>query len=249
MPVILTRRLVDVAQDVIIMSDDCGTMTGIWLDANSASSVGVPFGERIIGRAVIHDVIDPDSGAVLAPAGTMLSDDDVIEIEHAKVEKIFVRSPLTCETRFGICRQCYGNDLGRGGPVDLGEAVGIIAAQSIGEPGTQLTLRTFHTGGVAAGGDITQGLPRVEELFEARNPKGEAVISEIDGIFDVQWEGEIRSVFVKNTQLLTRSVEIPTGYEVLVQNDDRVQANTVIARNEAGARSSGRHGRPHLLRR
>ncbi|MCO6451016.1 MAG: DNA-directed RNA polymerase subunit beta' [Caldilineales bacterium] len=231
----LTRRLVDVAQDVIIMSHDCGTTSGIWLDAANSKSVGIPFGDRIMGRVVLHDVVDPDSGAVLAPAGTMLADDDVIEIEHAGVEKVFARSPLTCEARFGICQLCYGRDLGRGGLVDMGEAVGIIAAQSIGEPGTQLTLRTFHTGGVAAGGDITQGLPRVEELFEARNPKGEAVISEIDGVFDVQWEGEVRTVLVRDTQIITHTVEIPEGYELLVQDDDRVQADTVIARNAEGA--------------
>ena len=112
-------------------------------------------------------------------------------IERANVDKVFVRSPLTCENRFGLCKLCYGSDLGRGGMARMGEAVGIIAAQSIGEPGTQLTLRTFHTGGVAGAEDITQGLPRVEELFEARTPKGEAVIGEIGGIVDVYWEGDV----------------------------------------------------------
>ncbi len=229
----LTRRLVDVAQDVIITLEDCETTAGIWISVEDAKSAGIPFGERIIGRVTLSDVIDPETGAVLIPTGTMLQEDDITEIARTKVEGVFVRSPLTCTARFGICRLCYGRDLARGGLVEPGEAVGIIAAQSIGEPGTQLTLRTFHTGGVAAGGDITQGLPRVEELFEARIPKGEAVISEIDGVFDVHWEGETRLISVVNTRLLRQEVEIPAGYELLVADADRVQADTVVARNAA----------------
>ncbi|NOX62511.1 MAG: DNA-directed RNA polymerase subunit beta' [Chloroflexi bacterium] len=230
----LTRRLVDVAQDVIITEEDCGTTSGIWLYAEQSKEVGVPFGERISGRVLLQDVLDPETGAMLAAAGTLLREDEVTEIVRSGVEKVYVRSPFTCETRFGICQKCYGRDLARGGMVELGEAVGIIAAQSIGEPGTQLTLRTFHTGGVAAGGDITQGLPRVEELFEARTPKGEAVISEIDGVFDVRWEGEMRIITVTDTQLHVREVDIPEGYELLVTDGDRVQADTIIARNAAG---------------
>jgi len=230
----LTRRLVDVAQDVIITEEDCGTATGIWLERDDVERVGVSFDERILGRVTLQDVIDPDTGALLTPTDTMLSDDDVNEIMASSIDRIFMRSPLTCETRFGICRKCYGRDLGRGGLVELGEAVGIIAAQSIGEPGTQLTLRTFHTGGVAAGGDITQGLPRVEELFEARNPKGEAVISEIDGVFDVYWEGEERRISVIDTHLVRREVEVPAGYELIVADGDRVQADSVVARHAEG---------------
>jgi DNA-directed RNA polymerase subunit beta' len=229
----LTRRLVDVAQDVIITEEDCGTTAGIWLDAEGARNASLTFEERILGRVVLHDVIDPETGALLVPAGTLLQEDDVTEIKRAHITRVFVRSPLTCETRFGICRQCYGRDLARGGLVALGEAVGIIAAQSIGEPGTQLTLRTFHTGGVAGGGDITQGLPRVEELFEARVPKGEALISEIDGVFDITWEGEQRIVSVTNTRLVRHEVTIPAGYERLIADGDRVQADTVIARGQA----------------
>ncbi len=231
----LTRRLVDVAQDVIITRDDCGTTSGIWITTEDSRDTGIHLGERIIGRVVLHDVIDPETGAIIIPAGTMLQEDDVAEITRAKIDRIFMRSPLTCETRFGICSLCYGRDLARGGPVDMGEAVGIIAAQSIGEPGTQLTLRTFHTGGVAAGGDITQGLPRVEELFEARIPKGEAVISEIDGVFDVRWEGETRLISVVNTRLLRQEVEIPTGFQLIVSDGDRVQEQTVVARHAEGA--------------
>lgn len=227
----LTRRLVDVAQDVIIMEHDCGTNAGVWLNKEDAETMGIPFGERMMGRVVMNDVVDPDSGSVLAAAGSLLNEDTVYEILSAGVEAIYVRSPLKCQAPYGICQQCYGRDLGRGGLVELGEAVGIIAAQSIGEPGTQLTLRTFHTGGVAAGDDITHGLPRVEELFEARNPKGEAVISEIDGVFDVFWEGEIRTVSVTDARLLRREVTIPENYEVIVDNGDRVQADTVVARD------------------
>ena len=227
----LTRRLVDVAQDVIVMSPDCGTTAGIWLMKEDAETMGVPFGERMMGRVVLNDVVDPDSGAMLAPAATLLSEEDVNEILHAGVEKVYVRSPLTCQAHHGICQQCYGRDMGRGGLVELGEAVGIIAAQSIGEPGTQLTLRTFHTGGVAGVEDITQGLPRVEELFEARNPKGEAIISEIDGVFDVGWEGEIRTVSVTDTRLLRREIAISEGYEIITADGDRVQADTVVARD------------------
>ena len=132
-------------------------------------------------------------------------------IKRAGVDKVFVRSPLTCENRFGLCKLCYGRDLARGGEVKMGEAVGIIAAQSIGEPGTQLTLRTFHTGGVAGAEDITQGLPRVEELFEARTPKGEAVIAEIGGVVDVYWEGDVRKLKVTNTRLRRKTHHDPAG--------------------------------------
>ncbi len=231
----LTRRLVDVAQDVIITEEDCGTSSGIWLTRADAEEAGVPFGERAKGRTLLEDVIDPESGAVLGSRGEVLDLEAAQAIGNSSIDAIYVRSPFTCETEFGICRHCYGEDLARGGIVELGEAVGIIAAQSIGEPGTQLTLRTFHTGGVAAGGDITQGLPRVQELFEARNPRGEAVIAEIDGIFDVYWDEEQRYVSVTSTQLIRHVVEIPEGYTLVIADGDRVQADTVVARNEADA--------------
>ena len=141
-----------------------------------------------------------------------------------------MRSALTCENRFGLCKLCYGSDLARGGEVKMGEAVGIIAAQSIGEPGTQLTLRTFHTGGVAGAEDITQGLPRVEELFEARTPKGEAVIAEIGGVVNVYWEDDVRKLKVTNARRRGKTHLIPSGYEMLVRNEDRVQAITPIAK-------------------
>jgi len=226
----LTRRLVDVAQDVIITTDDCGTEAGVWFSKQGAAQTGEKLNERIHARAAAASVVDPETGEVLLERNQIIDDMALRVIERAGVEKVHVRSPLTCENRFGLCKKCYGSDLARGGDVKMGEAVGIIAAQSIGEPGTQLTLRTFHTGGVAGGEDITQGLPRVEELFESRTPKGEAVISEIGGIVDVYWEGDVRKLKVANSRLRRKTHHIADGYEMLVESDDRVQASTTIAR-------------------
>lgn len=225
----LTRRLVDVAQDVIITEIDCGTATGIWLDAAQAKATGQTFHERITGRFLAGDISDPETGELLLAANALLDESALATLARHDVERAFVRSALTCESRFGLCQKCYGEDLARGGLIRMGEAVGIIAAQSIGEPGTQLTLRTFHTGGVAGADDITQGLPRVEELFEARNPKGEAVIAEIDGMIDIYWEGEVRMLKVSNTELKTRTLDIPSDYSLLVADGDRVQEDNVIA--------------------
>ncbi|MCB9148776.1 MAG: DNA-directed RNA polymerase subunit beta' [Caldilineaceae bacterium] len=227
----LTRRLVDVAQDVIITQDDCHTLSGIWITEAEALEMGQSFVDRIAGRYLAGDLSDPETGEAFLERDALLDEAALSAIERNGIKRAYVRSPLSCESRFGICKKCYGEDLARGGVVALGEAVGIIAAQSIGEPGTQLTLRTFHTGGVAGSDDITQGLPRVEELFEARNPKGEAVISEIDGNVDIYWEGELRMLKVSRTDLKKRDVEIPGGYEILVDDGDRVQDDTVIARN------------------
>lgn len=226
----LTRRLVDVAQDVIITMDDCGTTTGIWINTPESEAMGESFQERIVGRYLAADLSDPETSELVLERGALLNEAALATIQRHKIKRAFVRSALTCEARFGLCEQCYGEDLARGGFVKLGEAVGIIAAQSIGEPGTQLTLRTFHTGGVAGADDITQGLPRVEELFEARNPKGEAVISEIDGMVDIIWEGEVRFLRVSRTDLRRGELKIPAGYEILVADGDRVQEDTVIAR-------------------
>ncbi|MEZ4729222.1 MAG: DNA-directed RNA polymerase subunit beta' [Caldilineaceae bacterium] len=226
----LTRRLVDVAQDVIITMDDCETNTGIWIDAAESEAMGQTFAERITGRYLCGEVSDPATGELVLANGTLLNEAALATIQRHKIRKAFVRNPLTCEARFGLCKRCYGEDLARGGEIKIGEAVGIIAAQSIGEPGTQLTLRTFHTGGVAGADDITQGLPRVEELFEARNPKGEAVISEIDGTVDIIWEGEVRTLRVSRTDLKRQQVSIPAGYEILVADGDRVQEDLALAR-------------------
>jgi len=226
----LTRRLVDVAQDVIITSEDCGTQAGVWFGKGDAIAVGEKLGERIVGRISAAPVADPKTGEILVERNQIIDDLALRVIDRAGVDKVFVRSPMTCENRFGLCRLCYGSDLAKGGMAKMGEAVGIIAAQSIGEPGTQLTLRTFHTGGVAGAEDITQGLPRVEELFEARTPKGEAAISEIGGIVDVYWDDDVRKLKVTNSRLRRKTHHIPAGYEMLVESDDRVQANTSIAR-------------------
>jgi len=228
----LTRRLVDVAQDVIINADDCGTEQGIVL-RRSDDVAGQDFGTRLYGRVVARRVADPASGEILLDRG------DVITIELARrlaasgAEEVYVRSPLTCELRFGLCAQCYGMDLGRGKMVTRGAAVGIVAAQSIGEPGTQLTLRTFHTGGVAAGGDITTGLPRVEELFEARKkPKGEAVIAEITGTVQViipeSPDGQ-RLLRVVNSRLLQDEYSIPGNWSLKAEDGARVATGEVIA--------------------
>ena len=230
----LTRRLVDVAQDVIVTEDDCGTNVGIWIDAAGSRAMGESFADRIATRTLAAAIIPPDADGPLLERNTVIDEAALATIERYEVERAFVYSPLTCESRFGLCKKCYGTDLARGGTVEQGEAVGIIAAQSIGEPGTQLTLRTFHTGGVAGSDDITQGLPRVEELFEVRNPKGEAVISEIDGKVDIWWEGDQRMLKVSRTELNRREIAIPEGYQLMVDSDDRVQEDTVIARNGDG---------------
>ncbi len=226
----LTRRLVDVAQDVIITSDDCETEAGIWFTEAGAKETGERLEERIVGRMTAAPIADPRTGEILLGRNQLLDEMAIGVIKRAGVDKVYVRSALTCENRFGLCKLCYGSDLARGGPVQMGEAVGIIAAQSIGEPGTQLTLRTFHTGGVAGAEDITQGLPRVEELFEARTPKGEAVIAEIGGVVNVYWDDDVRKLKVTNSRLRRKTHIIAPGYDMLVGNDDRVQATTPIAR-------------------
>ncbi len=237
----LTRRLVDVAQDVIVTATDCGTQAGIWITQQAAQATGQRLSERIVGRVTAAPVADPKTGEVLLERNLLIDEMALGVIQRAGVDKVYVRSPLTCENRFGLCQMCYGSDLAHGGLVRMGEAVGIIAAQSIGEPGTQLTLRTFHTGGVAGAEDITQGLPRVEELFEARTPKGKAVIAEIGGVVDVVWDNDVRKLVITNTRLRRKTHAIPPGYELLVESDDRVQADTPIARmhNQTGQGGDG----------
>ncbi len=228
----LTRRLVDVAQDVIINSDDCGTEQGITI-RRSDDVAGQGFATRIYGRVVAKRVVNPESGEILVDRGDMITVDLSRSIDASGVPEVFVRSPLTCELRFGLCDECYGMDLGRGEMVARGAAVGIVAAQSIGEPGTQLTLRTFHTGGVAAGGDITTGLPRVEELFEARKkPKGEAVTSEIAGTVQVLApdtpDGQ-RLVRVVNSRLVHDEYNVPGNWSLKMEDKADVATGDVIA--------------------
>ncbi len=228
----LTRRLVDVAQDVIINEKDCHTEAGITI-RKIDDVAGQSFGTRLYGRIIAKRVIDPKTGEVLVERGEMLGHDRIRIIVNHNVEEVMVRSPMTCELEHGICAECYGMDLGRGKLVELGSAVGIVAAQSIGEPGTQLTLRTFHTGGVAAGGDITTGLPRVEELFEARRaPKGEAVITGISGvalILQSDRYSEQRIVRVEHSEMLNDSFEIPSDWDIQVKEEDVVSLGDTIA--------------------
>ena len=225
----LTRRLIDVSQDVIILEEDCGTRMGVWLDQPEAGVLET-FGERIVGRYSAMDLEDPETGEMLAAFNEEIDDAKTARLEQLGLERVYVRSPLTCQAKRGLCRYCYGRSPARGSLVTIGEAVGIVAAQSIGEPGTQLTMRTFHTGGVASGVDITSGLPRVEELFEARVPKGQALISEIDGIGEVVREGDARRVRIKNMELYSDEYEVPKGAKLLVKKDDVIEQGTILAR-------------------
>ncbi|MDK2815983.1 MAG: DNA-directed polymerase subunit beta, partial [Moorella sp. (in: firmicutes)] len=223
----LTRRLVDVAQDVIVREDDCGTTEGIEVEEFSeGNQVIEKMEERITGRYALEDIYHPETGELLVAADTMISEEAARAIVAAGIKKVKIRSVLTCRTRYGVCRKCYGQDLSTGKDVELGEAVGIIAAQSIGEPGTQLTMRTFHTGGVA-GEDITQGLPRVEELFEARKPKGQAIIAEVSGTVTAINEVRVRrgrEIEITDINGEKFTYTIPYGSRLKVNEGDRVEA-------------------------
>src|SRR3989344_3278398 len=178
----LTRKLFVVAQDVMVTEEDCGTKEGIFVTKQSASGIDIQIVKNIRGRFLASDITAKD-GTVLFKKGHLLTKLEAIKVQEAGIESVHVRSPLTCKSVSGICQRCYGLDLGKHEIVGLGEAVGTVAAQAIGEPGTQLTMRTFHTGGVSSlGGDITQGLPRVEELFEKRAPKYPAIVARVDGV-------------------------------------------------------------------
>ncbi len=240
----LTRRLVDVAQDVIVMADDCGTDKGIWV-RRSDNFGKQTLAERILGRVAGAPVADPETGEIVINQDEYFTDVIADRVDALGVEELYVFSPMTCELRQGICSKCYGIDLARGKQVEQGVAVGIVAAQSIGEPGTQLTLRTFHTGGTAqSGGDITQGLPRVEELFEARQrPKGEAVITEIGGLAEIRIIDGVRHVFVTDSKLVDDEYEVPEGYTVKVENNDEVQVGDVLAEGEEDIMTARRAGR------
>jgi DNA-directed RNA polymerase subunit beta' len=219
----LTRRLVDVAQDVIVRADDCGTNEGIYVEAiTDGDDVIEKLDERIVGRYSISPIVDPNTGEVLVPADHLMTEEEAEKIVSAGLKKVLIRSVLTCQTRYGACRRCYGRNLATGSLVDIGEAVGIMAAQSIGEPGTQLTMRTFHTGGVA-GEDITQGLPRVEELFESRKPKGLAIISECEGVVSLHEIKGKREIEVAGEEE-KHSYAIPFGSRIRVQEGQYVES-------------------------
>jgi DNA-directed RNA polymerase subunit beta' len=229
----LTRRLIDVAQDVIILEEDCGTTSGLWIERGPAGDAGESLRGRILGRYAAMDVVDESTGEIVCERGHELNEAISDEIDARHIERVFVRTPMSCEAERGLCQPCYGRDLARGELVKMRTAVGIIAAQSIGEPGTQLTMRTFHTGGVASQTDITSGLPRVEELFEARAPKGEAIISETDGVVDIVQENERRLVRVTNVDTLVEEYAVPAKGEALVKDGDRIVAGAAIAQGPA----------------
>ena len=220
----LTRRLVDVSQDIIVREHDCGTSEGLIIyDIKDGNQVIEKIQERLVGRFVTKDVIDPKTKEVIVDTDTMITEEIAEKIVEAGIEKVEVRSALACRSKHGVCQKCYGMGLARRDLVSIGESVGIIAAQSIGEPGTQLTMRTIHSGGVAGVADITQGLPRVEELFEARKPKGVAIISEIDGKVKIKETKKKKEVVVTSKDD-SRTYTIPFGSKMKVKDGDMVEA-------------------------
>ena len=234
----LTRRLVDVSQDVIVRSQDCGTEEGIYVsEIKDDNAIVESLTERLIGRYSAEDIIDPISKEVIINKGEYITNslaklveeinNDENRTEKQKISKVKIRSVFTCNSRIGVCSKCYGMNMATAREINIGESVGIIAAQSIGEPGTQLTMRTFHTGGVA-GADITQGLPRVEELFEARKPKGLAIVSEISGIVEFENSKKKRVVRVLANDGDVKEYEIPFGSRVKVENGMNIEAGAII---------------------
>ena len=220
----LTRRLVDVSQDVIIRQEDCGCHEGILVhDIREGNEMIEPLTERLQGRYLVHDFVDPNTGEVLVSKDKIMDEHDAQKIADTGVQSVEIRSILSCRSPQGICAKCYGSNLANGKPIAVGEAVGVIAAQSIGEPGTQLTMRTFHTGGIANAEDITQGLPRIVELFEGRKPKNSAIITEIGGSVRFDEEKRQRVIEVTNTEESKRYT-IPYGFKIKVQEGQEVQS-------------------------
>ena len=222
----LTRRLVDVSQEVIVREEDCGAKSGIVVsDIISGETVVEKFFDRLVGRYTVNDVVNEETGELIVPANTMISEEQAHEIINNGITSVEVRTILRCLSKRGVCVHCYGADLAHGTPVAIGEAVGVIAAQSIGEPGTQLTMRTFHTGGVA-GSDITQGLPRVEELFEARRPKKTAIVTEFTGTARIQSDKKLSKVIIQNPVEPTAEevvYEIPFGMRLCIEDGQEVK--------------------------
>ncbi|MGD9559587.1 MAG: DNA-directed RNA polymerase subunit beta' [Oscillospiraceae bacterium] len=235
----LTRRLVDVSQDVIIREDDCGSTEGIMVSdiLGDGNAVIEPLAERLVGRYPVSNILHPETGKVLVRKDTMMNEDDAALVVNAGITKVELRSVLNCRAKHGVCAKCYGSNLANGQPVGLGEAVGIIAAQSIGEPGTQLTMRTFHTGGIASAEDITQGLPHVEELFEARRPKALAIMTEIAGVAHIDDTKKNRHVVVTGTDENGAPVEksylIPFGQRIRVQEGEELELGDMLTEGHA----------------
>jgi DNA-directed RNA polymerase subunit beta' len=241
----LTRRLVDIAQDIIINEQDCETKDGTWI-RRSDDVAGQSMAVRLYSRLLAEPVIHPQTGEVIAERNDVIDHILARRIAASGVAEVKVRSALTCELQHGICAKCYGLDLGRGDMVDLGAAVGIVAAQSIGEPGTQLTLRTFHTGGVAAASaDITTGLPRVEELFEARKqPKGEAVVAEINGVVHILQSdkyADLREVQIEHTEMVHDEYSVPEDWKFVVKDEAVVKPGEILASKDK-ATITAQHG-------
>ena len=229
----LTRRMVDVSQDIIINDEDCGDIEGRLISRTGAAAIGESFAIRLVGRVAARDI--KSGSKTLASAGTIIGDEQSRVIEAAKVDEVFIRSVVSCRTSWGICRACYGEDMARGTLVKMGEPVGVIAAQSIGEPGTQLTMKTFHKGGVA-GEDITQGLPRVEEIFEARAPKAQAVLSEVDGIASIKHSTGKTTIRVSPANMKVTTIELGER-KAQVKTGDHVIAGDILAADENGKKT------------
>ena len=224
----LTRRLVDVSQDIIVREHDCGTDEGIIVyDIKDGQQIIEKMQERLLGRYPVKDVYNPNTNELIVDTNTMITEKIADKIVNAGIEKLEVRSVLGCKSKHGVCQKCYGMGLARRDLVSIGEAIGIIAAQSIGEPGTQLTMRTIHSGGVAGVADITQGLPRVEELFEARKPKGLAIISEIDGKVKIKETKKKKEVIVTSNDN-SKTYTIPFGSKMKVKDGDYVEVGQAL---------------------
>ncbi|QQG45339.1 MAG: DNA-directed RNA polymerase subunit beta' [Candidatus Sungiibacteriota bacterium] len=252
----LTRRLVDVAQDIIITEEDCKTKQGFEVTFKDSEEINKTLGRRAFGRILFDDVKDPATGTTLILGGKLVERDEARIINDKKIESVKIRSPITCRSISGVCQACYGYDLGNNIPIKPGEAVGIVAAQAIGEPGTQLTMRTFHTGGVAGGGDITTGLPRVEEIFEARPPKGRAILAEVAGevveimeagrekIIKVRAEPEPAVAKTKKKSLLKllgggeeiKEFTIPPATGILVEAGQKIKKGDLLSEGHADLR-------------
>ena len=240
----LTRRLVDVSQDIVIMEDDCGDTEGKLITAEESEIMGQKLADRVVGRYVVDPIIDPETKKEVVPAGEIITEQLAREMHKMDIKEVKIRSALSCKCKKGICRKCYGFDLAFNKPVEFGTAVGAIAAQSIGEPGTQLTMRTFHTGGVAGASDITQGLPRVEEVFEARPPKKKALIAEVEGLVSIEEQKRViksgKSEIVAKSSFSERILKInykdteeveyklPKDAKVEVKDGDLISQNDVL---------------------
>ena len=225
----LTRRLIDVAQDVIVLEKDCGTYDAHWVVARPDDTDNNTLAERVTGRIMATAIAHPQTGEILLDRNEEIDEVKARTMIEAGITEVPVRSPLSCEARRGVCQLCYGRLPASGELVEEGQAAGIIAAQSIGEPGTQLTMRTFHTGGIASVADITSGLPRVEELFEARVPKGAALLTDIDGVVEIISEDEGRRIRVVSREEFREDYALPKGSLVLVDNGEYVEPGMILA--------------------